>query len=99
MLLLNTAHCALEYHRWAVRSIPRPDGIRYANRMKSPVHAPVLHLQGGSDPVVLPSSARGSHDFVAGPYQYCEIPAVGHFPHEEDPQAVHTALLEWLASS
>ena len=97
MLLLNTAHCALEYHRWALRSIPRPDGIRYANRMKTPIQAPVLHLQGGSDPTVLPSSAQGSEQFVAGPYQYTEFPGVGHFPHEESPEDVHAALLAWLA--
>ena len=97
MLLLNTAHCALEYHRWALRSIPRPDGIRYANRMKTPIQAPVLHLQGGSDPTVLPSSAQGSEQYVAGPYQYTEFPGVGHFPHEESPEDVHAALLAWLA--
>lgn len=96
MLLLNTAHCALEYHRWAVRSVPRPDGIRYANRMKSPIEAPVLQLQGSADPTVLPSSARGSEEFVSAPYRYTELPGVGHFPHEEDPPAVHTALLDWL---
>ncbi len=26
----GVAHCALEYHRWTVRSLLRPDGIRYA---------------------------------------------------------------------
>jgi pimeloyl-ACP methyl ester carboxylesterase len=97
MLLLNTAHCALEYHRWALRSVPRPDGIRYAKRMKAPITAPVLHIQGAADPTVLPGSAQGSGAYVTGPYTYTEIPEVGHFPHEEHPEAFNTALLEWLA--
>jgi pimeloyl-ACP methyl ester carboxylesterase len=98
MLLLNTAHCALEYHRWAMRSIPRPDGIRFAKRMKQPVTAPVLHVQGGDDPTVLPGSARGSEAYVTGPYRWAELPGVGHFPQEERPEAFHALLLDWLAS-
>ncbi|WP_410961346.1 hypothetical protein, partial [Salmonella sp. SAL4457] len=56
MMLLNTAHCAVEYHRRALRSIPRPDGIRFARRMKYPISVPVLHVVGAADPTVLPSS-------------------------------------------
>jgi pimeloyl-ACP methyl ester carboxylesterase len=96
MLLLNTVHCALEYHRWALRSVPRPDGLRYASRMRTPITAPVLHMQGGSDPTVLPSSARGSGHYVTGPYRYAELPGVGHFPQEERPDALNDTLLEWL---
>jgi pimeloyl-ACP methyl ester carboxylesterase len=99
MLLLNTAHCALEYHRWALRSVPRPDGIRYAKRMKAPITSPVLHIQGGADPTVLPSSARGSGDYVTGRYEYAEIPDVGHFPHEEDPDEFHATLMDWLGTT
>ena len=36
----GVAHCALESYRWAVRSIPRPDGLRYARRMRTPVTVP-----------------------------------------------------------
>ncbi|MGB7982459.1 MAG: alpha/beta hydrolase [Candidatus Nanopelagicales bacterium] len=97
MRLLNTAHCALEYHRWAMRSVPRPDGLRYASRMKTPIHVPVLQVQGGADPTVLPSSAQGSGEHVTGPYRYTELPGAGHFPHEEQPDAFHDVLLDWLA--
>lgn len=97
MLLLNTVHCALEYHRWALRSVPRPDGIRFARQMRSPVWAPVLHVQGGQDPVVLPSSSDGSQAYVRGSYRMLEM-GCGHFPHEEQPQAFHAELLAWLAS-
>ena len=88
MLLLNTAHCALEYHRWALRSVPRPDGIRYAKRMKAPITAPVLHIQGAADPTVLPSSARGSGDYVTGRYEYAEIPVSRALPARGAPRGV-----------
>lgn len=97
MLLLNTAHCALEYHRWALRSVPRPDGIRFARRMKDPIWAPVMHVQGADDPAVLASSARGSEAYVQGPYRWVELAGCGHFPHEERPEAFHESLLDWLA--
>ncbi len=99
MLHLNTAHCALEYHRWALRSIPRPDGIRFARRMKDPIWAPVLQVHGGADPTVLPSSARGSEFYVQGPYRWLELDGCGHFPHEELPEPFHAELLDFLSTT
>ncbi len=96
MLLLNTAHCALEYDRWALRSILRPDGIRFARRMRAPINVPVLQLQGEADPAVLPESAAGSAQFVTGPYEMVTLAGVGHFPQEEDPTATHELLVRWL---
>lgn len=92
-----TAHCALEYHRWAVRSIPRPDGIRYTHRMEAMTRVPVLQIHGESDGSVLPSSADGSETFVEADYRRWNIPGIGHFPHEESPQDFSTQLVTWLA--
>jgi pimeloyl-ACP methyl ester carboxylesterase len=89
-------HSALEYYRWAVRSLLRPDGLRYARRMRAPISRPVLHLHGGRDPVVRPSTAAGSGRYVAGPYSWAVIPEAGHFPQEETPETVTGALLGWL---
>ena len=44
--LPSVAHCSLEYYRWAFRSLPRPDGLRFARAMRPPVSAPVLALHG-----------------------------------------------------
>lgn len=93
-----TAHCALEYHRWAMRSIPRPDGIRFIHRMEQPIIAPVLQIHGTSDRTVLARSVDGSEAFVAGPYQRKDLPGIGHFPHEEAPDAFNALVLDWLAS-
>jgi len=97
MQVENAAHCALEYYRWAVRSIPRPDGVRFANRMKTPIEVPVLHLHGAEDGAYLPSSGQGSEQYVDAPYRWRLLDGVGHFPHEEAPAAFDAALLSWLA--
>ena len=75
----------------------RPDGWRYARRMAAPVTAPTLQLHGELDFCVLPASARGSGRYVAGAYQWRELPGVGHFPHEEVPEEVNAALTTWAS--
>jgi pimeloyl-ACP methyl ester carboxylesterase len=93
----GVAHCALESYRWAVRSLPRPDGIRYARRMRTPVTVPTLQVHGGlAGGPVLPSSAQGSGRYVDAPYRWRLMPDVGHFPHEEDPDAFNAELVGWL---
>jgi len=93
----GVAHCALESYRWAVRSIPRPDGLRYARRMASPVTVPTLQVHGDLDRCVLPTSAVGSERFVEAAYRWHPMPGVGHFPAEEDPTSFNQVLRDWLA--
>jgi pimeloyl-ACP methyl ester carboxylesterase len=93
----GVAHSALECYRWAVRSLPRPDGIRYARRMASPVTVPTLQVHGALDRCVLPGSALGSRRYVEAPYRWHLLPGVGHFPQEEGPAAFTSVLLDWLA--
>jgi len=93
----GVAHCALEYHRWTIRSLLRPDGIRYAGRMRAPIRMPVLHLHGALDRCVLPRSAQGSGRYVEAPYRWKLIEGAGHFPHEERPESFDEELLGWLA--
>ena len=90
-----TAHTAIEYHRWSVRSILRPDGIRYMTVMSAPINKNVLHVQGADDPMVLASSCAGSGDYVRGEYSFVTMTS-GHFPHEEDPAAFTELILGWL---
>ena len=99
MQVSGVAHSALEYHRWLMRSLPRPDGLRFAARMKQPVSVPVLHIQGELDTAVLPKSSEGSDRYVAGPYTRRVIQGVGHFPHEEAPNEFTAELLDWLAKT
>jgi pimeloyl-ACP methyl ester carboxylesterase len=91
----QAAYGAMEYHRWAGRSQLRPDGLRYARRMAAPITAPTLQLHGALDPCVLPSTALGSGRYVAGAYEWRELPGIGHFPQEEAPETVSRAIAEW----
>jgi pimeloyl-ACP methyl ester carboxylesterase len=94
----QAAYGAMEYHRWAARSQLRPDGLRYARRMAAPITAPTLQLHGELDPCVLPSTARGSGRYVAGAYEWRELPGLGHFLPEEAPDTVCSAIAEWAAA-
>ncbi len=94
----NTAHCAMEYHRWAWRSLVRADGRRFNTLMAAEqIRQPVLHIHGRQDPTILPATASGSEQHVAGPYALAAIDDCGHFPHEERPEVVLPLLLDWLA--
>jgi pimeloyl-ACP methyl ester carboxylesterase len=44
---------------------------------------------------VLPETARGSGRYVAGAYEWRELPGIGHFPQEETPDAVTKAIADW----
>ncbi|WP_326796767.1 alpha/beta hydrolase [Streptomyces sp. NBC_01808] len=96
MTVPSTAHCSVEPYRWLVRSLGRPDGIQFYRRMKLPVRVPVLHLHGSLDPVMRTRSAAGSVAYVEAPYRWRLFDGLGHFPHEEDPVAFTTELVNWL---
>jgi pimeloyl-ACP methyl ester carboxylesterase len=97
IMIPGVAHCSLEYFRWWVRSLPRPDGIRYTQRMRTPTEVPTLHLHGALDRAVLTTTARGSGRHVNAPYRWRLLDGVGHFPHEEAPKVFNTEVLNWLA--
>lgn len=91
----KTAHCALEYYRWMLRSAVRPDGLRYAKSLSQPVTAPTLQLHGGLDGSLLPRTAQGSGRYVAAAYEWRLLDGVGHFAHQEAPELVTGELLRW----
>jgi len=90
------AHSSMEYYRWALRSLPRRDGRRFATALQHPITVPLLQLHGALDAFVLPSTALASHHRVRGPLSYQLIPGAGHFLPEEAPDEVTAALLTWL---
>ena len=93
----QAAYGAMEYYRWAGRSQLRPDGLRYARRMAAPISADTLQLHGLLDRCILPATARGSGRYVAGAYEWRELPGVGHFPQEEAPDDVCRAIVDWAS--
>lgn len=89
------AHCSLEFFRWAVRSLPRPDGRAYAASMQTPIRTPVLQLHGDFDGCVLPSTAQGSSRHVSADYEWRLLTGSGHFPQHEAPELVSDELIRW----
>lgn len=92
----GVAHSSLEYHRWAVRSLVRPDGARFRQLLRTPVRTPTLQLHGGLDRCFLPTTAAGSGRRVAAAYTWRLYDGLGHFPHEEDSDQVTRDLTAWL---
>lgn len=95
--IAGVVHSALEYFRWALRSSLRPDGAAFARRMRTPIQAPTLQLQGTADPCTLAATSRGNGRYVSGPYALVELPGVWHFPHEERPAAVTGHIAAWAS--
>lgn len=94
MAVPAAAHCALEYYRWAGRSLTRPSGWRYRRRMDAGVHVPVLQVHGASDTCLLATTAYGSGAWVHAAYELQVLDAVGHFPHQEAPDLLNGLLIE-----
>lgn len=96
MLGHASAHCALEYHRWAVRSIARADGRRFRRLMRNEIAAPVLQIHGDKDRNISAVAAGDSAEYVTGSYRFELMNGVGHFPQEEAVQRFNALLLDWL---
>ena len=95
MRLWPSPHCALEYARWLVRSRARTDGRRFTAAMRQPVGAPVLQVHGELDPIVR-APAEPTSGSVASTYELDVMSGVGHYPHEEAPDAFTKVVLGWL---
>ena len=91
------AHSAMEYARWAFRSLPRSDGRRFAAAVRRTVDVPVLQAHGSADAFLPPALARGSSRFVRGKYRW-ELLEAGHFVPEEAPDRLSGVLADWLTS-
>lgn len=97
MLEPAAIHCSLEYHRWALRSIPRKDGRTFQDIMSNDIEVPVLQIHGTLDGSITPKTANKSREFIDSEYEYVLISECGHFPHEEAPDIFNETLENWLA--
>ena len=95
MRLWPAPHCALEYARWLVRSRGRSDGQLFVAHMRRPVDVPVLQVHGDLDQTV-PAVAEATEAYAESGYDLELLPGVGHYPHEEAPDALSKVLLGWL---
>ncbi|MDF2977101.1 MAG: Soluble epoxide hydrolase [Actinomycetospora sp.] len=96
MLAPRVSHTAVEGFRWSVRSQFRPDGARYAAAVDRRITVPVLQVHGADDPWVPDRVARASARWCDAGHVHRTLDGVGHFPHQEAPQHVTDALLDFL---
>lgn len=92
----GTAHCTLEYQRWAFRSQWRPDGRRFMAAMNKTLTLPVLQLHGARDPYVVPATVRRCVRRAPG-RKLLMIDDAGHYAHQERADDVTAALLDFAA--
>lgn len=90
-------HCALEYHRWLLRSRLRRDGRAFAATMRRRIGVPVQQIIGSEDPVTSLAAVAASAAHVDSSHEQITIEGAGHFAHEERPDQVTAALVGWLS--
>jgi pimeloyl-ACP methyl ester carboxylesterase len=64
-----------------------------------PTKVPTLYIWGNQDDTVGQAAARGTADFITAPYQFAELPGVGHYPADQVPDAVNHLMLRHLAAN
>ena len=79
--------------RWTARSLLRPDGLRYAPRMRQPITARSCNCTASSTRACCPARRAARAGASPAPTSRRELPGVGHFPQEETPDAVSAAIV------
>jgi surfactin synthase thioesterase subunit len=92
----KTAHCSIEFHRWAMRSIARPDGRAFSQDMDVVVDIPVLHVHGSNDSSILLSTALQSRQWAGDRWRWHELQG-GHLLPEHRIEELRATLLSWLS--
>jgi pimeloyl-ACP methyl ester carboxylesterase len=73
----------------------RARGVRHAP--VGPTKVPTLLIWGDADDTVGRMAAEGSGEFIAAPYQFAELPGVGHYAADQVPEQVNALMLAHLA--
>ncbi|GAA3719986.1 alpha/beta hydrolase [Microlunatus aurantiacus] len=94
--LWPSPHCALEYLRMFGRDQLRSDGRDYRRALQVPVRVPVLTVRGTADRLLPAAAMLPPPPYAPDDHRHREIAGAGHLPHEEAPEAVSAALVDWL---
>ena len=96
----GTLQAALAYYRHTMRPVfddpGQLDGMLQA--MTVPIDVPALYLHGADDGCIGRELADGMEAYFPRGLRVVIVPGVGHFLHQEKPEAVNRPLLEFLAS-
>src|SRR5215475_5369658 len=96
----GTLQAALAYYRHTMRPVfddpAQLESMRQA--MTVPIDVPTLYLHGADDGSIGRELADGMEAYFPRGLRVVIVPGVGHFLHQEEPEAVNRPLLEFLAS-
>ena len=96
LMLWPSPHCALEYQRMFVRNQVRSTGRDFRRALRQPRAVPLLSIHGQEDRLVPLAAMAAAEKWVTGRHDLISLPGLGHLPHEEDPAAVTTTIIDWL---
>ena len=96
LMLWPSPHCALEYQRMFVRNQIRSAGRDFRRALRQPKAIPLLSIHGQEDRLVPLAAMAAAERWLVARHDLISLPGVGHLPHEEDPPAVTTAIIDWL---
>ena len=96
LMLWPSPHCALEYQRSFFRNNFRGMGRDFRRALKQRIAIPLLSIHGQEDQLVPLGAMTAAEKWVDGRHDVISLPGVGHLPHEENPEIVTTAIIDWL---
>ncbi len=96
LMLWPSPHCALEYQRMFVRNQVRSTGRAFRRALRQLRAVPLLSIHGQEDRLVPLAAMAAAERWVEARHDLISLPGVGHLPHEEDPDAVTAAIIDWL---
>lgn len=92
----GAAPSALEHLRWVARSPWQADGVRHREVLTAqPVTVPVLNLGADADPVIPVDMLAEAGEHCVGDYRQRILTGSGHYPAEEQPDAVTEAIVDF----
>ena len=91
-----TPYSAIEYYRWAARSLLRIEGRKFYRSMRKSVHQDVLAISSADDPLIESDLVALSKKFVKATFTYKKFATGGHHLHERKPEEVIPVISNWL---
>jgi pimeloyl-ACP methyl ester carboxylesterase len=88
---------AIEYYRWAARSLLRLEGRKFYRKMRRPINQNVLAISTLDDPLIEADLVQMSKKYVKGIFTYKQFATGGHHVHERSPEQVLPVIVNWLA--
>lgn len=96
--LPGAASVAVDQLRWNYLALQKSSGRAYLRESAHEVYAPVLAVRGELDPLLPARAWDKDREFALGPYERVQVPSVGHFVPEENPDAFNALALRFLAT-